>query len=105
MYISNRVQGDYGFAVEVQVHKNHQDDDFPVYGISPQGGNAKEGTADGFAAIRNTEMMDVPLVYDKFTNTWVSKLAAQESIDRNAHRVKDRNERERDSLLNKAGFN
>jgi len=87
------------------VHKKSSQDDFPVYGISPQGGNAKEGTADGFAAIRNTDTMDVPLVYDKTTNTWISKLAKQENDDRRSHRTKDRNERDRDALLNRAGFN
>ena len=88
------------------MHKeSSKTDDFPVFGISPQGGNAKEGTADGYAEIRNTDMMDVPLVYDEITNTWISKLARQENEDRREHIQKDRDFRDREALLNRAGFN
>ena len=86
------------------MNKKSTEIDFPVYGRSPLGGNAKEGTATGFAPIRNTEIMDVPLFYDKRVGDYISKLAIQELDDEEVDEIKQSNFVEREQFLKQAGF-
>ena len=58
--------------------------DFPAYGESPLGGNGQEGTAPGFAPVRSTAVIEVPLVYDGRVGTFISKLAVSELDDKDA---------------------
>ena len=78
--------------------------DFPVYGQSPLGYNGKEGTATGFAEIRSSAILDVPLVLDTRTNTWISKLAKIEQEDKAEDRRKEQIFREEEAFRQKAGF-
>lgn len=58
--------------------------DFAAWGVSPKGGNAREVTSSGFAPVRNTEILGVPLYEDPESGAFVSKLAIQEQEDRQA---------------------
>ena len=53
-----------------------------VWGKSPLGGNSVEGTADGFAAVRNTEVQGVPLFYDERVDKFISEQAIETLNDR-----------------------
>ena len=78
--------------------------DFPAWGISPLGGNAREGTATGFAAIRNAELMGVPLEYDPDSGEYVSKLSVIEQEDKRHALALAEKTREDESFRNRAGF-
>jgi hypothetical protein len=65
----------------MRVQKSN-DIDFQPWGLSPLGGNAKEGTANGFAPVRNTETMGVPLVYDSRVDACISKIDQQRLDDK-----------------------
>lgn len=78
--------------------------DFQPWGLSPLGGNAQEGTAPGFAPIRNTETMGVPLVYDPRVDGHISKLAQMELDDKDdALRLAEKSI-EDEEFRQKAGF-
>ena len=78
--------------------------DFQPWGLSPLGGNAREVTSDGFAAVRTTGQIGVPLVYDRRVKTYISKLAVRELDDReHALRLAKRIERD-EALRSKMGF-
>ena len=78
--------------------------DFPAWGLSPLGGNAQEGTATGFAAVRNTEVMGVPLEYDPVSGEYVSKLALIEQEDKRHAEALAQKTREDESFRQRAGF-
>jgi len=76
--------------------------DFPVMGISPLGGNAVEGTANGFAPIRTTGQIDVPLVDTEFG--FISHLSAQEQEDKRHARALAEVTRGEEAFRKRAGF-
>ena len=53
-----------------------------VFGTSPLGGNSVEAAGDGMAAIRDTSVQGVPLVYDHRVKTYISEQAQEELDDR-----------------------
>jgi hypothetical protein len=78
--------------------------DFPVWGESPLGGNGQEGTAPGFAPIRNTATICVPLDYDARAGVHISRLA-QIELDDKAHALNLAKKTQADeSFRLKAGF-
>lgn len=81
-----------------------KDVDFPAWGLSPLGGNAQEGTASGFAEIRSTEIMGVPLEYDPVSGEYVSKLALIEQADREDALLLAEKFNEDEAFRQKAGF-
>lgn len=80
------------------------DVDFPAWGLSPLGGNAQEGTADGFAAVRTTGLIGVPLYLDPATGEYVSKLAIIEQEDKDHARILAEVTRKDESFRKQAGF-
>lgn len=78
--------------------------DFPAYGLSPLGGNAREGTATGFAPIRNTELMGVPLEIDPISGEYVSKLAIIEQEDKRHALALAQKTQEDEAFRQQAGF-
>ena len=78
--------------------------DFPAWGESPLGGNGQEGTASGFAPVRNTAQFGVPLEYDHRAGAHISKLAKQELDDKeDALRLAEKTQDD-ESFRQKAGF-
>lgn len=53
---------------------------FPVFGISPLGGNVQEGTSEGFTSAQKS----VPLEYDNRVGCFISR-QAQEELDDKEH--------------------
>jgi hypothetical protein len=53
-----------------------------IVGVSPLGGNSVEGTADGMAAVRDTSIQAVPLVWDSRVKQYISEQAVEELDDR-----------------------
>lgn len=78
--------------------------DFPAYGLSPLGGNAREGTATGFAAVRNTGLIDVPLEKDPISGEYVSKLAIIEQEDKLHALALAQKTQEDEAFRQQAGF-
>lgn len=81
--------------------KNPKDD---IFGISPLGGNSVEGTADGFAAVRDSEVQGVQLFYDARVGGYISKLAQMELDDREKSQDKAEAYRQEQDFWNKAGI-
>lgn len=52
-----------------------------IVGVSPLGGNSVEGTADGMAAVRETSIQAVPLVWDSRVKEYISEQAVDELDD------------------------
>lgn len=52
-----------------------------IVGVSPLGGNSVEGTADGMAAVRDTSIQAVPLVWDSRVKAYISEQAVDELDD------------------------
>lgn len=50
-----------------------------IQGTSPIGGNGVEGTSNADAPIRDTEIQEIPLVYDPVTGDYV---AAHRKVDK-----------------------
>jgi hypothetical protein len=75
-----------------------------VYGKSPLGGNAIEGTGAGLAPVRDTSVSGVPLFWDTRAQAYISEQAIQELDDRDCSDVaRDGYEREQE-FLNKIGY-
>ena len=58
------------------------DPDKTVFGRSPLGGNSVEGTADGFAPVRDSSIQGVPLFFDDRVDNFISEQAVEELDDR-----------------------
>ncbi len=52
-----------------------------IFGISPLGGNAVEGTAPGMAPIRDTSISGVTLYWDSRVSSYISEQAIEELDD------------------------
>ena len=81
-----------------------KDEEFPVFGISPLGGNSVEGTADGFTPVSTTEIQQVPLVYDARVGCHISKLAQIELNDRDISLQQAKVYNEEQEFNAKAGY-
>lgn len=75
-----------------------------VFGISPLGCNAVEGTSDADADIRDTAVHGVPLVYDDITGEYVAEIAKQEQEDRLVDLRNSQGHTEEQQFLGQAGF-
>lgn len=54
----------------------------PIFGDSSLGYNGREATADGFAPVRNTEIIEVELFYDQRFDNEISKHAMVDEDNR-----------------------
>lgn len=75
-----------------------------VFGLSPLGGNSAEGTGDGMAEIRNTEVQGVPLFFDSRVGAYISEQAIQELDDKEVSEEKARIFQEEQDFRQKAGY-
>ncbi len=81
-----------------------KDPEQTIYGKSPLGGNSVEGTTDGCAAVRDSEIQGVPLFWDDRVKAYISEQAVEELDDRDLtlSRADDFNSEEEFRV--KAGF-
>ena len=75
-----------------------------VFGKSPLGGNSVEGTANGFAAVRNTEVQGVPLFYDERVDNFISEQAIDNLDDRDISLIAAEEFEKDEEFRKKAGF-
>ena len=75
-----------------------------VFGTSPLGGNSVEGTGDGMAAVRDTDVQGVPLFWDSRVGAYISEQAQQELDDKEITEQKHRIWQEEQDFRNKAGY-
>lgn len=69
-------------------------EEFPMVGISPLGGNAADGA----------DIEAVPLVYDERVGAWISKLAQIELNDRDISECRAREYRDQEEFNARAGY-
>jgi len=75
-----------------------------VYGNSPLGGNSVEGTQDGFADVKTTEIQGVPLFYDPRVDNFISEQAIDDLDDRDSSLFRSRDFRREEEFRAKAGY-
>lgn len=78
--------------------------EFPVFGISPLGGNSVEATGPTHAPVTTTEVQAVPLVYDDRVGECISDLAKMELDDRDFAERKARVYQEQSEFYAAAGY-
>ena len=75
-----------------------------VVGISPLGGNGVEGTGDGMAAVRDTDIQKVPLFWDSRVGAYISEQAIEELDDREVTEQKAQAHQDEEDFRQKAGY-
>lgn len=75
-----------------------------VVGISPFGGNGVEGTDDGMAAVRDTAVQSVPLVWDDRVKAYISEQAVDDLDDRDDSLDKAQVFNQEQEFMAKAGY-
>ncbi len=75
-----------------------------VFGTSPLGGNSVEGTGDGMAAVRDTDVQGVPLFWDSRVGAYISEQAIQELDDKDISEQKRRIHEEEIDFHQRAGY-
>ena len=84
--------------------KRPNNPEFPVFGISPLGGNSVEATDTQYAEIRSEEAEAVPLVWDDRVGGYISDLAKMELDDQDISLEKSRAYNEEAEFRAKAGY-
>ena len=82
------------------------DNDFPevIFGLSPAGGNAVEGTSDADAEVRDTTKRGIPLVYYAPLNSYISEQRMLELESEEESLETAQEHRDEEEFLTKAGF-
>lgn len=75
-----------------------------VFGKSPLGGNAVEGTTDGCAEVRDTDVQGVPLVWDERVKAYISEQAKEELDDRDVGQLAAEEYQREEEFRFKAGY-
>ena len=75
-----------------------------MHGVSPLGGNSVEATGPTHAAITDTSVSAVPLVWDDRAGTYISDLAKMELDDIDISQERSRVENDEREWRAKAGF-
>lgn len=75
-----------------------------IFGISPLGGNGVEGTDDGMAEVRDSDVQGVPLVFDGRVSDYISEQAKEELDDKEITLAKRKIEEEELDWKGKAGY-
>jgi hypothetical protein len=75
-----------------------------VFGISPLGCNAVEGTSGADADVLDTTTHGVPLVFDDITGEYVAEIARTEQEDRIADLENGNGHVEEQRFLSQVGF-
>lgn len=74
------------------------------FGFSALGNNSVEGTAPGHASVDDATPREVPLVFDKITNTWCSEISREDQVNREISLDLARQSNEDLEFIKKVGF-
>lgn len=84
--------------------KKTNNPEFPVFGVSPLGGNSVEATGPTHAEITNPEVQAVPLTWDDRVGDNISDLAKIELDDRDYSEARARHYQEQEEFNAAAGY-